>query len=246
MSAKSTILFIAALTLLKTLSAAPAPGSTGTVLASEQAGIYTYVQLDLAGEKIWYAVPTIEIKVGTAVIAPEGMLMKNFESKTLGRTFDEVYFAGGITAAESGKNPEALPAGHPPVSGAQSLPADHPPIHFRTTPSVPATIDFSSLKKLENGQTVAEIYQNAADLAGKTVSIRGIVVKSSNNIMGRNWIHLQDGTGTTGSNDLTVTSSDTAAVGATITVTGKLATDLDFGSGYTYAVLVEEAALNSK
>ena len=72
------------------------------------------------------------------------------------------------------------------------------------------------------------------------------MVKASNNILGKNWIHPQDGTGEPGSNDLTVTSSDTAEVGATITARGILATHLDFGAGYTYAVLLQDAALSSE
>ena len=70
-------------------------------------------------------------------------------------------------------------------------------------------------------------------------------MKYSAGIMGRNWIHLQDGTGdaAAGTNDLTVTSSATTAVGDTILVQGSVAVDKDFGAGYRYAVIVEDASV---
>jgi hypothetical protein len=88
--------------------------------------------------------------------------------------------------------------------------------------------------------------QDAAALAGQTVAVRGIAVKVSNAIMGKNWVHLQDGSGDAGSNDLTVTATNKVEVGAIITASGTLATNLDFGYGYTYAVLLEDAAIETK
>jgi hypothetical protein len=61
--------------------------------------------------------------------------------------------------------------------------------------------------------------------------------------MGKNWIHLQDGTGDNGSNDLTVTTDSTVNVGDTVLVSGVLNTDKDFGYGYQYAVIVEDAKI---
>jgi len=96
-----------------------------------------------------------------------------------------------------------------------------------------------------DGRTVAELYTQKSELSGKTVALRGKVVKYSAGIMGRNWIHLQDGSGdaTAGTHDLTVTSNDTAAVGDTVLVQGTVTVDKDFGAGYFYAVIVEEASV---
>jgi starvation-inducible outer membrane lipoprotein len=92
-------------------------------------------------------------------------------------------------------------------------------------------------------RTVAALHQDKSALAGKSVRVQGKVVKVNNGIMGRNFLHLQDGTGDASSNDLTVTSKQTAAVGDQVTITGKVVLDRDFGSGYLYPLLVEEASI---
>lgn len=94
-------------------------------------------------------------------------------------------------------------------------------------------------------KTVAALHQEKATLAGQTVQVQGKVVKVNNGIMGRNFLHVQDGTGDANSNDLTVTSKETAAVGEQVTVTGRVVVDRDFGSGYSYPLLVEEASISA-
>jgi hypothetical protein len=69
-------------------------------------------------------------------------------------------------------------------------------------------------------------------------------VKYNEQIMGRNWLHIRDGSGTAGKdNDLTVTTADKAAVGDVVVVKGKVQVDKDFGAGYSYPVIVEDAKL---
>ena len=92
-------------------------------------------------------------------------------------------------------------------------------------------------------KTVAALNQDKATLAGKLVRVQGKVVKVNNGIMGRNFLHVQDGTGDQTSNDLTVTSKQTAAVGDQVTVTGRVVLNRDFGAGYAYPLLVEEASI---
>ncbi len=93
-------------------------------------------------------------------------------------------------------------------------------------------------------RTVGALYLDKAALAGKVVRVKGKVVKVNNGIMGRNFLHVQDGTGDQGSNDLTVTSKQTAAVGDSVVITGKVVLDRDFGSGYAYPLLIEESAIS--
>lgn len=92
-------------------------------------------------------------------------------------------------------------------------------------------------------QSVASLYQNKASLKGKTVSAKGKVVKVNNGIMGRNFVHVQDGTGGADSNNLIVTSKQTANVGDQVTISGVVAVDRDFGAGYSYPLLIEEASI---
>ena len=166
--------------------------------------------------------------MGDKVTVPQGAPMKNYYSKTLDRTFEVVYFVGAINKAG---NIKASPVGMGKTS------AEIP----KKTSVIPT--DFSNIKKPENGKTVEEIYSQKADLAGKQITLRGKVVKFSPEIMGKNWIHLQDGTGDPEKNnhDLVVTTSGKAEKGAVITVEGTLHKDKDFGAGYRYAAIIEDA-----
>lgn len=96
--------------------------------------------------------------------------------------------------------------------------------------------------------TVESLHKDMAELKGKMVQLQGKIIKVNNGIMGRNFLHLQDGTGTAaaGNNDLTVTTNDLAAVGDEVTVLGVVVLDHDFGSGYRYPLMVEEAVITKK
>ena len=105
---------------------------------------------------------------------------------------------------------------------------------------------FNASADVANLKTVAALYQNKATLAGQTISAQGKVVKVNNEVMGRNFIHVQDGTGDATSNDLVVTSKQTAKVGDQVTISGKVVLNRDFGSGYSYPLLIEEASIVPK
>lgn len=94
-----------------------------------------------------------------------------------------------------------------------------------------------------NLKTVADLNQNKAALAGQTISAQGKVVKVNNGIRGRNFVHVQDGTGDAGSNNLVVTSKQTANVGDKVTISGVVVVNRDFGAGYLYPLLIEEATI---
>ena len=103
-------------------------------------------------------------------------------------------------------------------------------------------VDLSGIAKAEGGQTVAEVYAGKEGFEGQTVRVRGKVVKVNAGIMDRNWLHVRDGSGAEGTNDLTITTVDALpAVGDTVLVTGALSLNRDFGMGYTYPVIVEDA-----
>jgi hypothetical protein len=201
--------------------------TTGRVINTMDAGRYTYVQVDYGNEKIWAAAPQFHVEIGDTVIVPAGTAMVDFYSKTLDRTFDLVHFVAFVTVA--GEGGEALiPSGH----------GDAP----QGTPTV--AIDLSGIERAEGGATVGEIFDQKASLAGQEVTVRGKVVKFTPGVMGKNWIHLQDGTtGAGDAKDLTVTSEEMAEVGNTILVRGVVAIDRDFGSGYKYDVIIDDAAI---
>ena len=96
-----------------------------------------------------------------------------------------------------------------------------------------------------DARTVAEVVTGKAGLKDKSVLVRAQVVKVNTGIMGKNWLHLRDGSGSAadGSNDILVTTRDIAALGDVVSVKGTVRTDVNLGSGYTYAVLIEDAAV---
>jgi hypothetical protein len=208
--------------------AKPAAQQSGKVLEVLQAGSYTYVQLDTGKEKVWLAGPTSQVKPGERVVFQPGMPMRGFESKTLRRTFDLVYFVGSIDREGAEPTKSALPPGHP-----QAAPG--------AAGTVAAKMDFSKITKPAGGKTVAEIIQEKKQLSGKKIAVRGKVVKFSAEIMGKNWIHLNDGTVKEGDEDLTITTKAEAKVGDTVLVRGVVVTEKDLGSGYYYAVIIEDA-----
>lgn len=219
-------------------SAAPARLS-GKVVETMNAGGYTYICLEKAGKKTWVAVPETKVTVGKEMSFEPGQTMTNFTSKTLNRTFDSIVFsAGPVAAAPAAAKSSSLPSNHPTVAGG----ADNSGGSKAQTAPRDTSI---SVAKAEgaNAYTVADIYEKRIELNKKPVIVKGKVVKVSEGIMGRNWIHIQDGTGDQqkGTHNLVVTTQDTAAINDVVTVSGKMSKDRDFGAGYVYKVIIEDA-----
>jgi hypothetical protein len=235
--------FAAADTNSAPAAAAEAGGFSGKVVETLNAAGYTYVLVDTGAKKLWAVTTTFPVKIGDTAKVGAGMPMENYHSKSLNRDFDVVYFTAGIevNGAAAGGAP-ALPPGHPPLTGTNQpgLPPGHPSL---TSPGAAPKVDLTGIKKAQGGKTIQEIYAAKAKIAGKPTAVRGKVVKYNAQIMGKNWLHIQDGSGSAddGNNDLTVTTSTPAAVGDTVLVIGLASTDRDFGAGYKYGIILEDA-----
>ncbi|MBI3782060.1 MAG: DNA-binding protein [Deltaproteobacteria bacterium] len=210
------------------------PPTTGKVVETLDSGGYTYVQVDDGSKKIWAAGPQTKLAVGDKVTLSDGMPMPNFASKTLGRTFDMIYFVSAIHIVDG----KAADAGNP----AAAMVAAHSGLANNAAPA-PAQVDLSNIKKAAGGHTIAELFSDKAALTGKEVVVRGRVVKYTPAVMGKNWVHIRDGSGAAGTNDLTISTDGNAAVGNLVLVRGKLQIDRDLGAGYHYDVIIEDAAL---
>ncbi len=232
---------------------APAGGKliTGKVQETMNAAGYTYVQVDDGAQKVWAAAPEFEVKKGDTVTVPEGMPMQDYESKTLSRKFDVVYFVPAIGKGDqlpAGAAPSAMglpPA--PPAGGSQPqmpLPEGAHPKLDPSQAAKDANVQLAGIKKAD--KTIAEIYAGRDGLSGKDVAIRGKVVKFSPQIMGKNWVHVQDGSGAAGTNDLTITTQDEAKVGDTVLVSGKITLNKDFGMGYRYDLIIEDGLVKAE
>ena len=211
---------------------------SGKVLETMDAGGYTYVHVDNGTEKIWAAAPQFATKVGEKVTVPEGMPMKDYESKTLNRKFDVVFFVGAIGKGDQMPAQMAAPAGGSPMAEQSQMPEGAHPKLDPAQAAKDAKVSFTGIKKAD--KTVGDVFAGQAGLGGKEVTVRGKVVKFSAQIMGKNWVHVQDGTGQAGSNDLTVTTADDAKVGDTVLVTGKVTLKTEFGMGYKYDLIIED------
>jgi hypothetical protein len=205
---------------------------TGPVVETFDAASYTYLRVRGPNGDVWAAAPQFAVKAGDEVRVPLEMPMRNFHSASLNRDFPLIYFVSRVRSAGA-----AVAAATDPAAGAHGSRAGQP--SAVTTPMPPPS----------GGKTIADVWSERKPLAGTPVTIHGVVVKYNPGILGVNWIHLQDGTGTAadGSNDITVTTADDPglAVGDTLTVTGTVTLDKDIGSGYAYPVLVEHARIVS-
>jgi len=207
----------------------------GKVVETMDVATYTYVCIESDGEKLWAAGPTTPVKIGDEIAVDTEMFMLDFHSETLDRTFETLYF---VTELASPHDHDGMGAHGEDDPHAQT-PAGH------GAPQVDKADDFSGIEVPEGGMTVAEVWAKKDELAGQEVVVRGKVTKYNSGILGRNWIHLQDGTGdeNAGTFDLVVTTDAGIAKGNIVTIRGTVALDQDFGSGYKYPLLVEKASI---
>lgn len=202
---------------------------TGTVAETMNSGGYTYARLQAAGkEDVWIAGNEFPVKTGESLTVALEMPMPNFQSKTLNRTFPLIYFVASVT-----RDGQALAA--QPASGAAL------PMMTSHAPSAGATT-LEPIAPPPGGMSIADVWAKRTALAGKEITVRGKVVKVNTGILDRNWIHLQDGSGSAAdrTNDLTITTDADVKVGDVVTVTGVLAVGKDFGAGYAYDAILEK------
>ncbi|OGA25345.1 MAG: nucleotide-binding protein [Betaproteobacteria bacterium RIFCSPLOWO2_02_FULL_67_19] len=212
-----TLLFLHAGWAAATPSALQGLAFKGQVLEVKDVDDYSYLRLKTQDGEIWAAVNRAPVRKGAEVTIENAMVMNNFRSKSLNRTFDRIVF-GSLGGAGSAAAPAVVPeAGDARIAKAQG----------------------------PDARTVAEIIGRKAELKDKAVAVRGKVVKFTANVMGKNWVHLRDGSGSAQdrTNDILVTTKDPAQLGNVVVARGVVRTDVDLGSGYAYQVLIDDAKL---
>jgi len=84
--------------------AAPAaadPSARGTVKTVTNAAGYSYIEVDQgAGKTVWVAAMQTPMKAGDKVQWQGGTQMSNFTARSLGRTFDKIIFAQGVSVGQ--------------------------------------------------------------------------------------------------------------------------------------------------
>lgn len=198
-------------------------GQVHKVVADEILNTSKYTYLHVAeegGEPHWIAIPRKEVKTGVTYYYKGGLKKVNFKSVEHDRVFDVVYLVSDVSEDPA---MAGLPANHPPVTNGQ-VPADAGPV---APPS--------------GGVDLATLIAKKEAYSGQQVRVRGRVVKVNNMIMDRNWIHIQDGSGK--GVDLTITTKETVPMGAVVGFEGRIAINKDFGAGYKYSIILEDAQL---
>lgn len=232
-------------------AAKPAPQAialAGKVQETMDSGGYTYVLLKTGTEKVWVAIPLMKVSVGQELDLLPGYELKSFNSKGLNRKFDRIIFSAGIDGKKLKLSPSAIRMAHEgvrmPQQGAKATaPAASPPPKANTGKAIPVSIEQVAKAKGPNSYTIAQLYAKKAKLEKKPIVVRGRVIKVTTRILKRNWIHIEDGSGTAAkkNNDLILTSHDLPKEGDLVTVRGTLYNNIDFGSGYRYSLIVQEA-----
>jgi hypothetical protein len=186
---------------------------TAKITETLSSGGYTYMKVAEGKNSYWVAMTQRKVKVGDNISFSEQGWMKNFQSKTLNRSFDNILFAADVSAAKSSKLENIKP-----------------------------NILTSSYKKAGT-ITVAELFKNRSKYAKKSITIRGKVTKVSTGIMKRNWVHVEDGSRFQNMDDIVFTSTGaTPKKGDIISATGEVTIDKDFGYGYFYPVIIEKSS----
>jgi len=191
----------------------------------QQTGNYTYILVQESDQEFWLAVSKTDVKVGERLYYSEAMEMKNFESKELNRVFESIFFVDQISREPISAETKKAEVSAKRQEGMQKL------------------LDSIKISPVAGGHSIADLYENSEKYNKQTVKVRGQVVKVNMDIMDRNWVHLMDGTKGDSRSDLTFTTMEIVKVGDTVTFEGILAIDKEFGAGYVYPLIVENAEL---
>ncbi len=194
-----------------------------------QTSSYTYIKAYENSAERWVAISRMDAKKGEKYYYDDALLMNNFHSKELDRDFETIYFINKVST---------IPFSMQKKMGA--MPSNHA---GKAKTDAKSSV---SLQKTDGEITVAQVFENSSKYANTEIEIRGIVVKVNKQVMGKNWIHIQDGTKHDKSFDLTITSQDLPSKGDEVTLKGTIILEKDFGAGYFYDVIMEDAKLLSQ
>ncbi|HEY5975426.1 MAG TPA: DNA-binding protein [Geobacteraceae bacterium] len=210
------------------------PPLAGTVVETMNSGGYTYMLLQQKDTKSWVAVPEMYVKVGEEIELEPGVQMGEFVSKALGKTFESIVFSNGPTDKFTEQRKKSAHSGVVMDSSKK--------VEGKKAGKVVENLKVEKAAGA-NAYTVAEVFAKRDALADKPVVVRAQVVKVTPSVMDRTWVHLEDGSGSRlkGDYKLVVTTTVMPTLGDIVTVSGNLHKDRDFGGGYKYEVIIEDA-----
>ncbi|MEQ1588465.1 MAG: GW dipeptide domain-containing protein [Cyclobacteriaceae bacterium] len=189
---------------------------TVTIIEALPTTRYVYLRVKEGQEEFWIATSKMEVTIGGTYFYRDGLLKTNFESKEHNRVFEKMYLVSSVVEA------------------------DHA-LRTAQTPTEVVTTKNKANVSVKGSVKIADLVADPKKYSGKTIQISGQCTKVNPNIMGRNWMHLKDGS--KDDFDLVITSSVLIPEGHTVTMVGKVVLNKDFGSGYKYAILIEEGEI---
>lgn len=201
---------------------------SATVMETMSSAGYTYIRVEEKGKNFWIAIPETKVTVGEKISFYEQMLMENFTSQSLNRTFDRILFVEAINKG----------AELPTKAITESSQHKQPPVKI-SKPQKPQKLG-NSIGRF----SIKEIFEKKDELVGKVIEVKGKVIKLSSKIMARDWVHIEDGSGSIKEMNNRIilrTTQAGIAVGDEVTGKGMLYTNKDFGYGYFYPVILEDA-----
>ncbi|NQV41572.1 MAG: SH3-like domain-containing protein [Candidatus Marinimicrobia bacterium] len=199
-------------------------GDSHTILVKEviQANSYTYLFVAEGDKEYWIATAKQPLEAGMTLNYDMALEMKDFTSKEVDRTFDSIFFVGQMRGTSS--------------AAANAM----------ASKKTVETAKDISIGKVDGSISIQELYTNRTDYEGKVVVVHGQVTKFNAGIMGRNWVHLQDGTKSGDAFDVTITTNAVVSKDDVVVFSGKVALGKDFGAGYKYDLILEEAELSAE
>ncbi len=195
-----------------------------------QTSQYTYLKVSENGAENWIAVTRMEAAAGETYYFDKAMEMTNFKSKELNRTFESILFVQEISK-------------QPVASSAATQAPEMPGAATHTGKVADGKKAGISVSPAQGSVSIAELYKNRANYSGKVIKIKGQIVKINEQVMGKNWIHIQDGSGSADDFDLTITTLDGCKMDEVVTFEGTINLKKDFTHGYFYEVIMEDAKL---
>lgn len=197
---------------------------TAKILEIKDAGGYTYIKVEEKGKQYWAAIIKSPVKVGQDITFKEQVIMKNFKSKALNKTFENIMFA------------EVPRKG---IAGSDNVHNIHGNMIKKKQKEVKPDVKFNQGLFTSNEKAIkadiSDLYKNKSKYKNKNVEVQGDVLQVSNKVMGNTWIKLYNG------KDAVIFRSpnedEKISIGDTVKVTGTINTDVDFGYGYKYEIL---------
>jgi hypothetical protein len=175
---------------------------------------YTYLYVTEGNRKFWLATSKMDAQKGRSYMYSGGLMKVNFESIEFKRNFDTIYLVSQVLDASL-------------HTAGNATPQDIDVSQIAKTP----------MPEIKGAVKIADLLLNKSKYKDKTITVRGVVTKVNNGIMGKNWVHIIDKSG----KDLTITTNSVVNVNAVVAFKGKITLDKDFGAGYKYDIIMEEA-----